>query len=185
MRALLRRLLVSVLATALVAGGTARSHQNPAHPAAAHDLDCEHARAIGDSQGSYDPDAAAPSSVVDHVHAADYSHHADHFPPSDHAHNVPQARATGPAHAANHVHDAGLADTADHQDPRGTHHGAGHSASDCACVNCCGMSVSFAVSVVPDPAIEFIESAILFSFGFSTVLDRTVVLDPKIPKLNA
>jgi hypothetical protein len=163
MRGILQRLFVSLLALALVASGMAHAHYQPC-PAAAEDHGARAAPGVARAQPSdhsaIEPMHAAHSSAHDPAHSAGHMHADGHAHPSEHA------------GAADHAHPA--EPTHDQQ--------ATHRPADCLCLNCCGISVAFAVPDAPVAAMVRTASTLQPLFGHREISDRSVPVDPGIPK---
>jgi hypothetical protein len=142
MRALMQRIFVCLLATALSVGGMARACHDPSrleHDAAPRSLHAE-----------------------DHVHS-----HASHSHIADHAEH---------SHAAHHSHtDHGK--TANQKVPAQE-----KAVADCGSMKCCSLCVAFAVPAEPKASLGLAITSVQYSFGRSAAWERTVLVDPGIPK---
>jgi hypothetical protein len=163
MQGILQRLFVSLLALALVTSGRAHAHYQPC-PAAAEDNGARAAPGVVHAHPS-------DHSAIEHMHAAAPAHSSEHDP----------VHSAGHTHSAGHAHPSEPAAAADHA--QHTHdQQATHRPADCLCLNCCGISVAFAMPEAPVAATVRTASTLQPLFGHREISDRSVPVDPGIPK---
>jgi hypothetical protein len=163
----MRRLFASLLALALVASGMAHAHYQPC-PAAAQDDGARTTHSIGHAH-------PADHSAIEHMPLAAHADSAVH----DHAHPVDHMHSAGHAHAAEH---AGAVDHAHPAPDQTSDQQATDPSAACLCLNCCGISVAFAVPAAPVAAMVRTASTLQRLFGHRQISDRSVPVDPGIPK---
>jgi hypothetical protein len=149
MRRVLRQLLTTLLALALVTAGTAHAHIQPCTAA-----DGSHA-----VHGVEPAHQASPAVVHEHTAAHDHSQQA--------------------GHGHDHQHDMGLA-PAD-ASPAPPIHGQTHASAHCNCTNC-GVCSVLAMPEAPTAVLIRTASILRLSFGHRPATDRSVTVDPGIPK---
>jgi hypothetical protein len=179
MHAFLQRLLVSALAASLIASGPACaqscssvtrdtgqpmavSHEGTEPHAATQAHPTNSDRAPGHFDSTQQDTAAVHSQSLHGGDAAGHSH------------------LSGPAHADHpQAADQMLAADQPHQEHQYQHQ---HAAKDRPSLNCCGLCMTFAAAQAPIAELAQTVSTVRFSFGLAAVTDRTVDLDPGIPK---
>jgi hypothetical protein len=167
MRGIMQRLFVSLLALALVTSGMAHAHYQSC-PATAKDDGTRTTLSVGHAHPADHP-------AIEHMHVAAHADSAvhDHAHPTDHIHSAGHTQAAEYAGTIDHAHPASDR-TSDQQ--------ASHPSAACLCLNCCGISVAFAVPEAPVAAMVRTVSTLQLLFGHREISDRSVPVDPGIPK---